>query len=216
MPKGWAEYLERFRQQVDSGQADSHALWSEFLQLSQTSPRAKGLELFARIVKKSSVEERASAAVMLAALLDPLEWPPEWEQHRPALLDAMGVLALAVDPGKPDSLTTLLALGPDEMHYWSGLTMFLTAGELLSTPCRRDQLRPVARLCWTGLFNIITTCGDALVRAGEAARSGPLLEARMRFDAAFDRYAQAARALNAAAGEVLFDRLDDRLEVPEI
>jgi len=94
--------------------------------------------------------------------------------------------------------------------------MFLTAGELLSTPCRRDQLRPVARLCWTGLFNIITTCGDALVRAGEAARSGPLLEARMRFDAAFDRYAQAARALNAAAGEVLFDRLDDRLEVPEI
>ncbi|HLM45773.1 MAG TPA: hypothetical protein VK458_18005 [Myxococcaceae bacterium] len=167
-------------------------------------------------MKKSSVEERASAAVMLAALLEPLEWPPEWEQHRPALLDAMGVLALAVDPGKPDSLTTLLALGPDEMHYWSGLTMFLTAGELLSTPCRRDQLRSVARLCWTGLFNIITTCGDALVRAGEAARSGPLLEARMRFDAAFDRYAQAARALNAAAGEVLFDRLDDRLEVPEI
>jgi len=99
VPKGWAEYLERFRQQVDSGQADSHALWSEFLQLSQTSPRAKGLELFARIVKKSSVEERASAAVMLAALLEPLEWPPEWEQHRPALLDAMGVLALAVDPG---------------------------------------------------------------------------------------------------------------------
>jgi len=152
---------------------------------------------------------------MVAMLLGPLEWPPEWEQHRPGLLDALDALYSAVDPGKPDSLTTLLTQSSDEVRSWSGLVMFVNAAQLLSTPCRRDQLRPVARLCWSGLFSIITTYRHALARAGGAALSSPILEARMRFDAAFDRYAQAARALNAAAGEVLFDRLDDRLEVPE-
>lgn len=215
MPTGWAEYLERVKQQVDSGQADPHALWSEFLQLSQTSPRAQALEVLTRVVQKSPVEERVAAAVTVAMMLDPLEWPPEWEQHRPGLLESLKELVAVVGLEKPDSLTTLLALTPDEARYWSGFVMFLTAGELLSTPCRREQLRPVARLCWGGLSTIITTYRHALARAGAAALSGPILEARMRFDAAFDRYAQAARALNAAVGEVLFDRLDDRLEVPE-
>jgi hypothetical protein len=214
VPKGWAEFLERFNQQVDSGQADPHALWSEFLQLSQTSPRAPALEVLTKVVQKSPVEDRVAAAAMVAVLLNRLEWPPEWEQLRPGLLEALDALYSVVDPIRSDSLTTLLDLGPDE-GYANDIVMFLTAVELLTTPCRRDELRPVARLCWRGLFSIITTYRPALARAGGAARSGPLLEARMRFDAAFDRYAQAARALNAAAGEVLFDRLDDRLEVPE-
>jgi hypothetical protein len=216
VPTGWAEFLERFKQQVDSGQADPHALWSEFLQRSQTSPRAQALDVFASIVQKTPVEERVSVAFMVAALLDPLEWPPEWEQHRSELLDALGALDSAIAPGKPDSLATLLALGPDDMGYWGGVLMFLIALQLLSTPCRRDQLPTVARLCWTGLFGVLKAYQVALARAGESARSGPILEARMRFDAAFDRYAQAARALNAAVGEVLFQRLDERLEVPEI
>jgi hypothetical protein len=55
----------------------------------------------------------------------------------------------------------------------------------------------------------------ALASMGGPALSSPILEARMRFAAAFDRYAQAARSLNSAAGEVLFDRLDERLEMPE-
>jgi hypothetical protein len=215
VPKGWAEFLVRFKQQVESGQTDFHALWSEFLQRSQTSPRAQALKLFASAVQKSPVEDRVAAATMMAMVLEPLEWPPEVEQHRPGLLAALNALVSIVDSDKPDSLTTLLALNSDEMGYWGGALMFLTAVQLLSTPCRRDQLRPVAQLCWNGLFGIITTYQLALDRAGERARSGPLLEARMRFDAAFDRYAQAARALNAAAGDVLFDGLDERLEVPE-
>lgn len=93
--------------------------------------------------------------------------------------------------------------------------MFFTAVQLLSTPCRRDQLRPIARLCDLGLHGIMGTYRSALARERGEALSGPLLDARMRFAAAFDRYAQAARALNSAAGEVLFERLDERLEMPE-
>lgn len=43
----------------------------------------------------------------------------------------------------------------------------------------------------------------------------PLLGALLRYTAAFERYTQAARALNSAVGEVLFEGLDARLEIPE-
>jgi hypothetical protein len=214
VPNGWAEFLERVEQQAESGQAEPHALWSEFLRRSQTSPRAQTLQVLTDILQKSPIEARASVAVMLASLLAPLEWPPEWEQHRPGLVEALKSLSSVIGPSKPDSLTVLLGLRSDEVG-WGGGGMFLTAFQLLSTPCRRDQLRPVARLCWLGLHGIMRTYRDALDRVRESSQSGPILEARMRFAAAFDRYAQAARALNAAAGEVLFERLDERLEMPE-
>jgi hypothetical protein len=201
---------------MDSGQMEVHALWSEFLQRSQTSPRAQGLQLFAKLVQKSPVEDRAGVAVLVASLLDPLEWPPEWEQHRPGLVEALKSLSSVISPG-PDSLTVLLGLKPGEavMSYWVGGFMFSTASQLLSIPCRRDELHPVARLCCTGLGLIIQTYRREFAKAGESSLSGSILEARMRFAAAFDRYAQAARALNAAAGEVLFVGLDEWLEMPE-
>jgi hypothetical protein len=215
VPNGWAEYIRRIKQQADSGQTDAHALWSEFLQRSQTSPRARGLELFAKVVQKFPVEERVTVAILVASLLDPLEWPPEWEQHRPGLVEALESLSSLLDSRNPNSLTTLLKLSPDELRYWGGGVMFFTAVQLLSTPCRRDQLRPVARLCDAGFHGIMTAYRHALDRAGGSALSGPILEARMQFAAAFERYAQAARALNSAAGEVLFEMLDGRLEMPE-
>lgn len=216
MPNGWAEFLERIKQQAESDQTDIHAIWSEFLQRSQTSPRAEGLELFAKLVQKAPIEDRVAVAVVVASLLDPLEWPPEWEQHRPGLVAALGLLSFALDPMKPDSLAALLKLNSDDVgYYWSGVFMFVTASQLLSTPCRRDQLRLVARLCNTGFHIIMKTYRHAFARAGGSALSDPILEARVRFAAAFDRYAQAARALNSAVGEVLFENLDERLELPE-
>jgi hypothetical protein len=215
VPNGWAEFLERIKQQLESGQTDSRALWSDFLQRSQTSPRAQGLELFAKIVQKFPIEERVAVASLLASILDPLEWPPEWEQHRLALIEALGLLSYDLDPGKPNSLTVLLKLNSDDVGYWNGVYMFLTAGQLLGTPCRRDQLRVVARQSNIGLHSILKTYRHALARGGGSTQSGSLLEARMRFAAAFDRYVQAARALNSAVGEVLFENLDERLEMPE-
>ena len=105
----------------------------------------------------------------------------------------------------PDSLPALLALSPDDTaHHIDGHFMLASATELLRTPCRRDQLRLGAHLCNVGHAACLATYRRALAKAAKEARTGPLLEARMKLAASFDRYAQAARALNSAVGEVLF------------
>ena len=215
MPNGWAEFLERVEQQLESGQADSHAIWSEFLQLGQTSPRAQGIQIFAEVVQKLPTEDRVTAALGVAALLAPLEWPPEWEQHRLPLVEALESLVRAINPHQPDSLPALLELAPDEqVIHATGRAMLASAADLLRTPCRRDQFRLGARLCNVGYYSCLFVYRGARLRPAEESREGSLLEARMKLAASFDRYAQAARALNSEVGEVLFEQLDERLEMP--
>jgi hypothetical protein len=217
VPTGWDEFADKVKRLLESGaQVDLHALWTEFLQRSQTSPRAQALQLLAKSVEKAPIDQRVSVAIVLTSLLAPVEWPPEWEQHRLRLVEALESLLSAMHPGEPGSLAAMLELKPEEdVFHVSGAFMLSCGVQLLRTPCRRDQLRPVAQLCDIGLEQLLIAYRRAISRKGGQSQQGPILEARMRFDADFDRYAQAARAFNSAVGEVLFERLDERLERSE-
>lgn len=216
MPTGWTEYLEKFKRQMAAGEpTDPHALWSEFLQQSKTSPRAEALQLFAQIVQKAPIAQRLTVAALLTSLLEPLEWPPEWEQHRPQLLGALELLLTAVSPMKPDSLSTQLGLTLDGNALLSGGVFILSSAAQLLFTSRRDQLHTVAGLCDVGLHQLVVALRHAFARRAKQPMGEALLQARIRFDAALERYAQAARALNSATGEVLFTNLDMRLGGPE-
>ncbi len=215
MPNGWAEFLERIKQQALANQVDARALWSEFLQLGQTSPRAQAIQFLAEAVRKVPIVDRMSIAILVTSLLAPLEWPPEWEQHRLPLVEALDSLGRALDPRQPDTLFALLELEPDvEIIHTAGGVMLSSAADLLRPPCRRDQLRLGAHLSNAGYHACLVTYHRTLAKHAEESRAGPLLEARMKLAASLDKYAQAARALNSAVGEVLFTRLDERLEMP--
>jgi hypothetical protein len=165
-------------------------------------------------VQKLPIGDRVSLAIMVASLLNPLEWPPEWEQHRLRLVEALDSLLHAIDPDQPDSLPALLVLEQKgKTLHAAGRFMLISATELLRTPCRRDQLRLSAGLCSVGYYYCLVAYRHALARPAGESHAAPLLEARMKHAASFDRYAQAARALNSAVGEVLFEKLDERLEM---
>jgi hypothetical protein len=206
--------LERVTQ-LELNQADPHAIWSEFLQLGQTSPHAQGIQLLAEAVQKIPMDDRMSVALVVTSLLAPFEWPPEWEQHRLPLVEALDSLVRAMDPAQPDSLPALLPLGPnDKSHHANGRFMLVSAAALIRSPCRRDQLRVGAGLCTLGYYSCLSVYRRVITKLAEETQAGPLLEARMKLAASLDRYAQAARALNSAVGEALFEKLDERLEMP--
>jgi hypothetical protein len=96
----------------------------------------------------------------------------------------------------------------------TGHAVLQSALHLLRPPCRRDQLRIVARLCNIGQTTCHQVYRHALARRRGAPVSGALLDARTRYVFAFEHYAVAARALNSAVEEVLFEGLDARLEAP--
>jgi hypothetical protein len=212
VPNGWAEFLEQAKRQVASEEQTAlHAIWSEFVQRSQASPRAEGLQLLIQTVQKAPVDQRASVAVVIAALLEPLEWPLEWEQHRRGLAEALVALGPLMNPKEPSSLPALLEPRPEEgLLLAAGFFMLSCAARLLIT-CRRDELRMVAHLCDGGFGQSTMTLRLILARKAGKPLEGASLQARMRWDAAVERYAQAARALNSAAGEVFFTYLDERL-----
>lgn len=210
MANGWAEFLERVGKQTEAGQLDPQAVWTEFLRLSQQSPRYKMILPLANIVQKAPADERIVAAAALAVLLAQLEWPPEWELLRPGLLKALEELLDITDPTSSTSLTALLA--PDRTETVAAFTMLSISRSLLRS-CGRYELPYTARLCNMGmLFSMMTYRRELQSRQGV---DKPLMDALMRYAVACERYAQAARALNSAMGEVLFEGLDARLEIPE-
>ncbi len=199
-PQGWAELLDWMQERSAAGQLDPEVAWDHFRALAATSKHPGLGELVTRF-RAAPSKDRLALVGTIASLLAPVEWPAAWEEPRRRLVDALRELLLAIDDTFGD-------LGQEEDLYRAGLNTLSVARDLLRTPCRRDELRTVARLCALGN----AWCGRAARRAldlpGERALDESLRAAQRRHAIAFAIYAEAARAMNAACGVVLFTGLD--------
>ena len=212
MPNGWDEFLEKAKRQAALEEPQAlQALWTEFLQRIQKSPRAEVLQVLVNAVQKAPLEQRASAALVVASLLAPLEFPPEWEQPRLRVVEALvGVMAsLSLDD--PGSMLNLVELSSDAHHLILGAGAIFFEVRHLWLTCRREDLRAIANLCDLGLTQMVLALRKELAKRADRPLDGKILDARIQVDAALDRYAQAARAFNSAVGEVVFKFLDLRL-----
>jgi hypothetical protein len=124
-------------------------------------------------------------------------------------------LAATVNFEDPSTLTALVESGTERVILVSGAGVMLSLAARLLLSCRWDELRAVAGLCDVGLSQVVLVFRHEFAKRGSRPLEEPVLQARIRFDAAVDRYAQVARALNSAVGEVLFKYLDLRLGGPE-
>lgn len=190
---------------------DFTALWTRFQELAAASPKAELLAVATAIGAKLPPEERALLAAILAALLAPLDWPREWEQAREVLVKALDEMSLHLALATEDSLTASLGLQTEPL-FVVAYTTLLSARFLLNGPCPRDELRVVARLCNVGTAGCLQALKKGLSALDPSANRESIQLARERFEVAWQKYASAARDMNAACGMVLFDGLDMRLE----
>jgi hypothetical protein len=136
-------------------------------------------------------------------MLAPVEWPVAWEDARERLVRALVELVR-----EASDTTNMVALGEEKALHFAGWSALSMARDLLRIPCRRDELRIVARLCVMSTFWCWSAFRRALLRLGEHAADERIVAARRRYAIAFATYAEAARAMNDACGAVLFTGLD--------
>lgn len=213
MPNGWDEFLEKVKRQAALEEPQGlQAIWTEFLQRSQKSPRAEALQMLVQAVQKAPLDQRASVAFVVATLLAPLEFPPEWEQPRLRVVDALiGLMDPLNNFEDANALTGLLESDTESALLVSGAWVVLSNANRLLIMCRREDLRTIAGLCDLGLAQVVLPLRKEFAKRAGRPLDEKILQARIRFEAALDQYAQAARAFNAAVGEVVFKFLDLRL-----
>jgi hypothetical protein len=216
VPSGWAELLGKLLEQLkESNRPDVKSAWSEFVRQGKVSSHAPVLENIVKVGQNLPAVSRVALALNVSALLAPVEWPLEWEKARPRFVESLEAMLRAMSPDQPDSFAALLELGDDALAYATGYAVLQSVLNLFRTPCRRAELRFVARLCNIGHTSCLSVYRRALARRRGQPMNGALLDARTRYVVALEHYSLAARALNSAVGAVLFEGLDARLEAPE-
>jgi hypothetical protein len=209
---GWSDLLAEIgRQNASDDAPDAAALWRIFEEAAAASPRADELGYIRKLGATLSTGQQIILAGVIGTILDPIEWPEEWEQARQPLLAALEDVAKQAHPGAPGSLAVALQLEDDALVAVSHAVL-VTARNLLKAPCPRDQLVFAARLCRLGNAGCFLAFGSRLRAVTTETESGVLKLARTRFEVAYQKYVQAARDMNMACGKVLFDGLDLRLE----
>lgn len=211
MANGWRDLSKELERQIAANARDPAALWSAFETLAAASPRAQVLGLVRKLGTTLSPEQRTILAVAVGELLDPIEWPEEWEQARQPLVKALDELSHQADPRASDSLPAVLRLEDDPLFLISHAVLTI-ARDFLRKPCPRDQLATAAALCRSGSAGWFFAFKQKLQNLPPDVDRSAVQIARTRIEVAFQKYAHAARAMNAACGAVLFDGLDMRLE----
>lgn len=211
MASGWAELLKEVQRQTAMGGVEAALLWSKFEEVSTTSARPGAMNLARSLGAELSPNQRAQLAVLVASLLEPIEWPPEWEQARGPLVTALEELSRQADPENSESLAAALGLTGEPLCEIS-FTILHFAKVVLSRPCPRGELPYVASFVTLGNYVCFLAFGLKLRKPSSTGNRDAIQPTVTRFSVVFQRYAQAARAMNAACGEVLFDGLDARLE----
>jgi hypothetical protein len=207
-PSGWAELLTWMQQQSAAGKLDPEDAWQTFRALATTPDRAGLAELAVRF-RAAPAGDRLALAATIAGLLAPVEWPTTWQDARAHLVTALTALVRSMDRHAPGSLAGTLPLDLDAVDlYDAGIAQLATARDLLRTPCRRDQLPLIARMCNLGCFSCWRALGRALLSPSEGARASALVAARSRYAIDLAVYAEAARAMNQACGAALFTGLE--------
>jgi len=209
--QGWAEFLAWMQQQSAAGTLDTEVAWGHFRGLAATSEHVGLAELVVRF-RVAPARDRLALAGTIASLLAPVEWPAAWHDARWGLWHALSELVSAISDGTPYALPRVLNLRDEHDLYIMGWHQLSMARDLLRLPCRRDELRVVARLCVMGNFacwRAFTRSYDRLLSEGTLSES--VRAARQSHLIAFAEYATAARMMNDVCGTVLFTGLDPRL-----
>jgi len=208
---GWAEFLKRIRRLVAEGRQDPVATWKKFEELARSSPQAQTLEIIISIGRRLPEHQRYRLAVAVTRILAPIEWPAAWDIARPELVEALDVLVEETNPEVEGSFFALLATSSDADTHSAANVILYTARNLLSKPCRRDELRTVATLCNSGIAICLMVYRSSRVRR----RSRDIGRAADRFRDALTDYADSAALLNEAMGAVLFEGLHAGIEAEE-
>jgi hypothetical protein len=192
------------QQQAIAGAIDPEAAWTRFRALAIASEQVALPELAIRF-SRAPARDRVVLAGAVAEMLAPVEWPSDWQEARWQLINALDKILSETDGFTPESFPSRLAL-QDERHLqmvgWSTLE---SARNLLRTPCRRDELRVVARLCNTGNTACTFAYRKAMKRLGSRSTEEPIAEALRRYSISAELYATAARALNETCGSAIFE-----------
>lgn len=208
-PRGWAELLAWIQERSAEGKLSPDAAWQQFRGLAATS-KLPGLSELAVRFRAAPASDRLALAGTIAAMLAPVDWPDAWDEARGPLVEALAELGRELGEAIPH----LLELREEKDLHMAGMEALASARDLLRTPCRRDELRVVARLCAWGNFYCWRALGNALLRTPvEEPVAAERVAVRHRYAVAFARYAQAARAMNDACGAVVFTGLD--FELPQ-
>lgn len=208
---GWADVLGEIKRQTDSGASDLKGLWSLFENLAEASPRADVLAVLRKAAADLPLNKRAQLAIVIAALLEPVEWPSAWARARGPTITALDSLLQETDPRQTGSLPAALELSQDVLCM-TNYAMLQVARQLLSEPCPKNELKYAAGLCTGATAGLFFALNQKLQELPAEAQTDTLREARARFEAAFRKYAIAALTLNKACGSVMFSGLDARLE----
>lgn len=223
MAKDWIEFsrevLELHARTKTKDDAFDEQIWTLFREVARISPylseqSGRPISFFLNDFERAPAIWKFALALLLGLMLTNLDWPFTPESVRPRLISGIDHVLHASDPNTKNAFPVLLGVHEDDL-FSMGRSVLKSARDLLSTPCRWDQIHSVARLCNLGHSACIRSYRKALREQGEAARQGALMDARMRYVVAYEHYAIAAREMNKAYGALLFEGLEAQLESAE-
>lgn len=214
----WGEVQELDARTKTKDNSFGEQIWSLFREVARLSPylseQPESTSFFLDRFEKAPAIWKFVFALSMTNALANLDWPFTPESIRPRLISGIDHVLHASDPNTKNAFPVLLGVHEDDL-FSMGRSVLKSARDLLSTPCRWDQIHSVARLCNLGHSACIRSYRKALREQGEAARQGALMDARMRYVVAYEHYAIAAREMNKAYGAVLFEGLEAQLESAE-
>jgi hypothetical protein len=196
---GWAELLQEVQERRPVTNPALEAVWKDFRKLVASSPRKEMVGFLERLAKLMPLDARFSLALLLSRVLAPIEWPVTWEPLRAPLVQALTALIKESNPAKPETFAGLLGLRQDAELQAVAFVTLQNARNLLRDDCNRSALPSVARLCNVGQSTCLRVYRRALKTRTEQPE--PLIQARSRYMAALQQYAEAAQALNLAIGD---------------
>lgn len=111
MASGWAEFLKSLRRDHRAGTLNGEAAWSQFALLAAVSEQPMPLGVVESLGTVVPPAKRLGLTTAIAALLAPVEWPPEWRAPRAALFEALEHLCEQTSPAEQGSFFALHDLG---------------------------------------------------------------------------------------------------------
>lgn len=149
--------------------------------------------------------DRESLAQVVGALIHTAEWPASWVKPRRNLVRALEDLVPLIDAANIESAISQLGMNP-RTPLAMGSFVLRVVVHLLAAPCPPGELRYMAALCNQVLVLASDTTRLEFMHRGPVVP--PSIEAaREELGAALFRYGEAARTINDACGEALFDPL---------
>jgi hypothetical protein len=149
--------------------------------------------------------DRESLAQIAGALIHTAEWPVSWVKPRGDLVRALESLAPLIDAMSPVSAVSRLGVQPSSTLALGSVVVRVVV-HLLDAPCPPRELRYLAALCNLVLVPVSDMNRLDLAHLGLVAPPS-VAAAREGLGIALFRYGEAARAMNHACGEALFNPL---------